>query len=94
MQAWSAIIGNTVKGKIEGEDAYEYVLADGTTKLMIGTDIVEGKWAVVGQTICFQYPEEETECYRVEMAGKTVTFTDSQGKGTRWQLLTGNPQNL
>jgi hypothetical protein len=94
LQAFMSLVGNTIKGKIDGEDAYEYIKSDGTTVLMVGTDIVKGTWAISGQAVCYQYPEEELLCYTVEVTGRNVTFTEKDGTGTRWQLMQGNPKQL
>jgi len=64
-------------------------------KSMLDNEISTGKWALVGETICFQYPDDkEMECYRLEVAGNTATFTDQKGSGTRYEIVKGNPKGL
>jgi hypothetical protein len=93
--ARNAVVGNSITGKEDGEILVEYYAPDGTAKSMLGNEISTGKWALVGETICFQYADEkEMECYKLEVMGNTVTFTDQKGTGTRYELLKGNPKGL
>ncbi|HKM55196.1 MAG TPA: hypothetical protein VJY33_17435 [Isosphaeraceae bacterium] len=93
--AWKELVGNSITGKKEGKTLVEYYAPDGTAKSMLDNEISTGKWALVGETICFQYADEkEMECYRLEVAGNTATFTDQKGTGTRYEILKGNPKGL
>lgn len=93
--AWNLVVGNSITGKEDGETLVEYYASDGTAKSMLGNEISTGKWALVGETICFQYPDDkEMECYKLEVMGNTVTFTDQKGTGTRYEILKGNPKGL
>jgi hypothetical protein len=93
--AWGQLVGNSITGKENGETLVEYYASDGTAKSMLGNEISSGKWALVGETICFQYPDQkEMECYRVEVVGNTVTLTDEKGTGSRYEILKGNPKGL
>jgi hypothetical protein len=93
--AWKELVGNSISGEEDGKPLVEHYAADGTVKSMLGSDISTGKWALVGETVCFQYPDEkEMECYRLEVAGNTATFTDQDGSGTRYEILKGNPKGL
>jgi hypothetical protein len=93
--AWGQLVGNSITGKENGETLVEYYASDGTAKSMLGNEISTGKWALVGETICFQYADQkEMECYRLEVASNTATFTDQKGTGTRYQILKGNPKGL
>ena len=93
MQAWSALVGNSISGMEDGKPLVEHYLADGTAKSMTGNEISTGKWALVGDTVCFKY-DNDTECYKIEVVGDTATFTDAKGSGTRYDILKGNPKNL
>jgi pyruvate/2-oxoglutarate dehydrogenase complex dihydrolipoamide acyltransferase (E2) component len=93
LQAWSALVGNSISGMEDGKPLVEHYLADGTAKSMTGNEISTGNWALVGETVCFKY-DNETECYKIEVMDKTATFTDSKGTGTRYEILKGNPKNL
>ena len=88
-------MGNSITGKEDGETLVEYYAADGTAKSMHGNEISTGQWALVGETICFRYADEkEMECYRLDVMGNTVTFTDKSGTGSRYEIVKGNPQGL
>ena len=93
--AWSQVVGNSITGKEDGKTLTEYYSADGTAKSMMGNEISTGKWVLVGETVCFKYTDEkEMECYKLEVAGNTLTYTDAKGSGSRYQILKGNPKNL
>jgi hypothetical protein len=93
--AWGQLVGNSITGKEDGETLVEYYAPDGTAKSMLGNEISTGKWALVGETICFQYADQkEMECYRLEVMGNTATFTDQKGTGSRYEILKGNPKGL
>jgi hypothetical protein len=94
MEAWSQLVGNSITGKEDGETLVEYYAPDGTVKSMIGNEITTGTWALVGDTVCFKYPEEEIDCYKLEVIGNSVTMTDSSGDGSRYEILKGNPKSL
>lgn len=49
---------------------------------------------LVGETICFQYDDEEMECYKLEVMGSSATLIDQDGTGTRYEILKGNPKGL
>ena len=93
LQAWSALVGNSISGMEDGKPLVEHYMADGTAKSMTGNEISTGKWALVGDTVCFKY-DAETECYKIEVVGNSATFTDAKGSGTRYDILKGNPKNL
>jgi hypothetical protein len=93
--AWSQVVGNSITGKEGNKTLTEYYAADGTAKSMTGNEISKGTWVLVGETICFKYTDEkDMECYKVEVAGNTLTYTDAKGSGSRYEILKGNPKNL
>src|SRR3984893_20394 len=95
LDAWNQLVGNSITGKEDGETLVEYYAADGTAKSMMGNQISTGQWALVGDTVCFRYADEkEMECYRLDVMGNTVTFTDKSGTGSRYEIVKGNPQGL
>src|SRR5262245_12203732 len=94
MAAWNALVGNSITGKESGETLVEYYAPDGSAKSMLGNEITSGKWALVGEAISFQEPDEEMECYKIEVMGSSATFTDQKGTGTRYEILKGNPKGL
>ena len=92
---WSQLVGNSITGKEKGKTLVEFYAPDGTAKSMLGNEISTGKWALVGEAICFQYTDEkEMECYRVEVMGNTVTYIEKDGSGSRYQIVKGNPHGL
>jgi pyruvate/2-oxoglutarate dehydrogenase complex dihydrolipoamide acyltransferase (E2) component len=93
LAAWSALVGNSITGMDDGKPLTEYYAANGTAKSMVGNEISSGTWALVGETVCFKY-DNDTECYRLEVIDTTATFTDSKGKGLRYDIVKGNPKNL
>ena len=89
------MVGNSITGKEDGEILVEYYAPDGTAKSMLGNEISTGKWALVGETVCFKYADsDDTECYKVEVTGNFVTYTDENGAGSRYEILKGNPKGL
>jgi hypothetical protein len=93
--AWNQLVGNSITGKENGETLVEYYAADGTAKSMTGNEISSGKWALVGETVCFKYTDsDDTECYKVEVTENFVTYADRDGTGTRYEILKGNPKGL
>ena len=94
LEAWNQLVGNSITGTEDGETLVEYYAADGTTKSMLGNQISTGQWVLVGDTVCFKYPDEEMDCYKLEVMGNTVTMTDSTGEAKRYEILKGNPKSL
>jgi hypothetical protein len=93
--AWNALVGNSISGMEDGEVLVEYYAPDGTAKSMLGNEIVAGKWALVGETVCFQYSDDkDMECYKVEVTGNSATFIAPNGTGSRYEILKGNPKGL
>ena len=93
-EAWLSIVGNTITGRVDGEEIFEHYRKDGTLALMEGSAITQGKWSLEGERICFKYPDEDKDCQTVSRTGDEVTFTRKGGKSFRFKLLPGNPKNL
>ena len=95
MAAWNKLVGNSISGTEDGQSLTEYYAPDGTAKSMLGSEISTGTWMLVGEVICFKYPDDDKpECYKLEVAGDTATMYDEKGSGTRYQILKGNPKGL
>jgi hypothetical protein len=94
MAAWTALVGNTVVGIVEGKELVDYYLPDGTVKSLADKQLVVGKWALEGDKICFTYPTEPKDCYAMEVVGDTATFTAPTGQAIRAQIQKGNARNL
>ncbi|HRY02483.1 MAG TPA: hypothetical protein P5256_05105 [Beijerinckiaceae bacterium] len=96
LQAWSALIGNTVAGKdSDGEPLFEFYKPDGTLKQLNGDTVTGGKWVMRGQKVCIVYSgDDEETCYQVEVFGDVATFTDDGGDGQRYKIMPGNAKGL
>ena len=95
LAAWNAIVGNSISGTEDGKPLVEHYMADGTAKSMHGSEVSTGKWAISGEAVCFKYTDDDKpECYKVEVSGTTVTYTDEKGSGTRYEIVKGNPKDL
>lgn len=92
--AWAALVGNTVTAKTDDGVVTEFYAADGTVKSMTGSELSAGRWALTGEEICFKYGDDDAECYKIEVIGTTVTFTDEDGGTRRFDLLKGNVKNM
>ncbi len=94
--AWNALIGNTISGKNDdGEPYFEFYLANGTVKQLDDDDTATGKWALRGDRICFEYPDDDEEsCYKLVVEGNIATFTDDDDAGKRYEILKGNAKRL
>ena len=94
-EAGLSIAGHTLTGKFDGEVMYELYRKDGTTGLMEGSEISQGKWTIEGDKLCTKYKGDDKECYGIKREGETVTLTAPKGsKDYRMKLLEGNPKNL
>ena len=93
-EAWLTLIGNTVTGKIDGEEIFEHYRKDGTLALMEGSAITKGKWSLEGERVCFKYPDEDKDCQTISRTGDEVTFKRKDKSGYRLKVLQGNPKNL
>jgi hypothetical protein len=95
LAAWSALVGNSISGKNSDGDALtEYYLRNGTVKQLADDETATGKWTVRGEKVCFKYPDEDEDCYRITVDGDIATFTEDDGSGRRYQILQGNPKKL
>ena len=93
-EAWLTIVGNTITGRVDGEEIFEHYRKDGTLALMEGSEITKGRWSLEGERVCFKYPDEDKDCQMVSRTGDEVTFARKGGKSFRFKLLSGNPKNL
>lgn len=93
--AWSKIVGNTVKATVDGKQMEEHYTSDGTAKhLEGGSKISKGKWVLEGSNVCFTYPGDEKACYVIEVDGDIATFTSKTHGGFRATIVPGNPNKL
>ena len=95
LAAWSLLVGNSVSGKVDGEDYTDYYMENGTVKTLLhGNKLSTGKWTFEDGKACFLYPDEDLDCYSVEVDGDIANFTDQSGVGTRLTIQKGNPRKL
>ena len=94
--AWSKVVGNTVKATVDGKQMEEYYNSNGTLKhLEGGSKISAGKWVLEGANVCLTYaPGNEKECYVIEVDGDIATFTSKTHGGFRATIVQGNPNKL
>lgn len=95
----AAIVANrTHRGEADGKPYAEYYTTDGAVRGKTGGETYAGSWKVVGEQLCFTYPEpgkaEEVDCYSVFTNGDTVTWTGADGGVTQTVSVDGNPDNL
>jgi hypothetical protein len=87
----------TFRGEDEGESYSEYYAADGTLRGTSGGQAYSGSWNVVGEELCFSYPDEgssATECYAVFKNGDALTWVRSDGRLVEAIFVEGNPDGL
>ncbi|MDF2119152.1 hypothetical protein PY365_26630 [Roseiarcaceae bacterium H3SJ34-1] len=95
LAAWNALVGNSISGKNEdGDPLTEYYMRNGTVKQLADDETATGKWTVRGEKVCFKYPDEDEDCYRITVDGDIATFSEDDGSGRRYQILRGNPKKL
>lgn len=96
LDAWNALVGNTIAGKnSDGDPLFEFYLKNGTVKQLDDDETAIGKWSIKGGKVCFEFPDDDEEtCYSVTVEGNIATFTDDDGNGKRYEILAGNPKRL
>ncbi|WP_406856496.1 hypothetical protein ABEG18_02375 [Alsobacter sp. KACC 23698] len=96
LAALNAVIGNTVSGKnADGDAGVWFYDKKGAVKQLVDDEITVGKWAIKGEKICEEYPEDDEEtCYTVDVSGNVATFADEDGNGRRYTIAAGNAKNL
>ena len=94
-----AVVANrTYRGVADGKPYAEYYATDGSVRGKTDGEPYSGSWKVVGEQLCFTYPqpgkEDEVDCYSVFKAGDTLTWIDSDGAVAETTFVEGNPDNL
>ncbi|TAJ32739.1 MAG: hypothetical protein EPO67_10080 [Reyranella sp.] len=93
-EAWNGVVGNTLTGRLDGKTYHLLIRKDGTASRLHDGEIEPGKWKAEDDKVCLKIGDDDRACYTVVTSGRTVTLTDSGGKGFRATLLTGNPRDL
>jgi uncharacterized protein YceK len=92
------VSNRTFRGKDDAGQPYsEYYGADGTLRGTSGGEAYSGSWEVVGEQLCFTYPDggtSETECYAVFKDGDVLTWLTTDGQIVEATFVEGNPDNL
>jgi hypothetical protein len=92
-----AIAGNSLRaagGK--GGSLVLYFQTNGTVKQLDDDATTAGKWALRGETLCMEFPDEDEDetCYSISVTGTSATLTDEDGSTRRYDILEGNANNL
>ncbi len=94
LAAWNALLGNTITGKNDDGLLTEHYLPDGSVKSRTDDERSTGRWTVRGERVCFKFPKDDEECYRVQVQDNVALFIDSDNKTWRYEILKGNPKQL
>lgn len=93
--AWEALKGNTILGKVAGEDFSDYFDPGGAVRHVDGNGQSAGTWAVQGDKVCLDFPEDdERSCLAFEVTGSTGTAVDDDGTPLRFTVEPGNSKGL
>lgn len=93
------VTNRTFSGTFQGERYYEFYAADGTLRGESGGESYTGSWEVVGDELCFTYPDDaggpdEVDCYAVYRQGQDITWVDGDGQIITTTFQEGNPRGL
>jgi hypothetical protein len=94
-----AVVANrTFRGMDDAGEPYsEYYATDGSLRGISGGEAYVGSWKVVGEQLCFTYPEagtSDTECFDVFKNGDVLTWVTPDGEIVEATYVEGNPDNL
>jgi hypothetical protein len=92
--AWTQLVGNSITGQEDNKPLVEYYGPDGIVRSRTGNALSRGTWTLTGEAVCFKFPGEKMECYKLEVAGNMATFIDNKGSGSRYEILKGNARGL
>lgn len=88
------LIGNTLSATIDGSEIADYLQRDGTWTSKVDAVIAKGRWRREGAKVCMKFPDEDENCYRVEIADRKVTMIDDDDNEEIFELRDGNALNL
>ena len=93
--AWQQLVGNTVVAQARGGGYTEYYAADGGVIHLDKDGRAKGRWALEGDKVCFDFPEEDDRsCVSVEIEGNKGAFVDEDAERDVFELLPGNAKAL
>lgn len=94
----AVVSDRTHRGQSEGKPYSEYYAPDGTVRGKNPDETYTGTWKVVGEELCFTYPEAgmtpEAECYAVFNNGAAIEWLSEDGKIVETTYVPGNPDGL
>ena len=93
--AWQALVGNTVVADTRVGSYTEYYGPDGTVRHLDKDGKTDGKWALQGEKICFDFADDDDRvCTALELSGSKGAFVDADGSRDTFTVLPGNAKNL
>lgn len=93
--AWATIVGNTIDGKVAGEDFADYFDPSGAVRHVDQNGLSSGTWALQGDKVCLDFPDDdERSCLAFEVAGGAGTAVDDDGTPIRFTVRPGNSKGL
>ncbi len=93
--AWAAIVGNTIEGKVAGQDFSDYFDKGGGVRHVDQNGLSSGTWTLQGDKVCLDYPDDdERSCMSFEVAGTSGTALDDDGNRIRFTIEPGNSKGL
>ena len=82
-------------GTIGSAPYFAYYDPDGSVRMLVGSDKTAGKWAIDGDKLCEEYPDDEDEtCYHLELDANGAVMTDEDGTVYKIEIIPGNPKQL
>ncbi len=91
------VADRTFTTEVDGQPAFEYYGRNGTFRGKNGDYRYRGTWAVIGDQLCFTYPDSgstEPTCYSVTKEGDVITWTDNDGNSLEVKSVEGNTEGL
>lgn len=93
--AWQSIVGNTIVTTSKTGAYTEFFEAGGAVRHVDGEGKASGKWALQGDKVCFDYPDEDDHtCVTLQVTGSKGIFIDEDGGKDLFDILPGNAKNL
>lgn len=92
--AIAAIAGNTLTGKVDGEEKTIFLATDGRLTMLEDSEQTQGKWELRGARLCVIIEDEDDDCYGLEVAGDIAILREDATTAYRLNILRGNARNL
>jgi hypothetical protein len=91
------VTNRTYTTQVDGLPDVEFYNRDGTLRGKNGDYFYRGTWAVVGDKLCFTYPDSgstEPMCFSVTKNGDVITWTGADGNSFVVNSVEGNTEGL